>query len=289
MQGNDFTGIAITDYCVVALAAPPTTARSILTCSLGFLADYEATSNQRIIDNIVTNNGLNPNPMHPLLSFAGDLMLLTGGDHGNCYSGQPVRQRVLAARHPAGVQRPLRKRASRSAADWARPIRRADSASSFWGTSSGGAAASAPQEAPEQCFPALGHRVQAGPERALERSESLPAWSARLRRGAVGAAPFAHTGNERELGGLPCASTHRPASSCSREIGASLAWATRPRSRPSARAPKVESEPEAFRYSYESASFTSSPAARRPGKKPAMAAAPTTKTAMRTAVSHGKS
>lgn len=85
VEGNDFTGIAIADYCVVVSGTP-------FDCSVdpdmspGFIADHEATGNQ-VIDNIVTGNGTNPNPDHPFSVFASDMALLTAGEHGNCYSG----------------------------------------------------------------------------------------------------------------------------------------------------------------------------------------------------------
>ncbi|MFT3927089.1 MAG: right-handed parallel beta-helix repeat-containing protein [Myxococcales bacterium] len=85
VEGHDFTGIAVADYCVVVSGTP-------FDCSVdpdmspGFIADSEATGNQ-VIDNIVVGNGQNPDPNHPFSVFASDMALLTAGDHGNCYSG----------------------------------------------------------------------------------------------------------------------------------------------------------------------------------------------------------
>jgi len=52
----------------------------------GFLADHEATNN-RVVDNILRNNGLHVDPATPFAFAASDLALLTVGDHGNCYAG----------------------------------------------------------------------------------------------------------------------------------------------------------------------------------------------------------
>jgi hypothetical protein len=52
----------------------------------GFVAASEATNN-RVVDNILRNNGTNPDPATPFAFAASDLGLLTAGDHGNCYAG----------------------------------------------------------------------------------------------------------------------------------------------------------------------------------------------------------
>jgi parallel beta-helix repeat protein len=85
IQGHDFTGLAITDYCV-AVAGGPFDCAADPDISPGFLADQEATNN-RVRDNVITGNGTNANPEHPFSVFASDVILLTDGDHGNCYSG----------------------------------------------------------------------------------------------------------------------------------------------------------------------------------------------------------
>lgn len=85
IQGHDFTGLAVTDYCVV-VAGGPFDCSADPDISLGFLGDQEATNN-RVRDNIITGNGGNPDPNHPFSPFASDVILLTDGDHGNCFSG----------------------------------------------------------------------------------------------------------------------------------------------------------------------------------------------------------
>ncbi|HZY05286.1 MAG TPA: right-handed parallel beta-helix repeat-containing protein [Anaeromyxobacteraceae bacterium] len=85
VENNDFVGIAVADYCLVVQGSP-------FDCAVdpdvtpGFVADNEATAN-RILDNVVRNNGTNPDPTEPFAFAASDLALLTGGDHGNCYAG----------------------------------------------------------------------------------------------------------------------------------------------------------------------------------------------------------
>jgi parallel beta-helix repeat protein len=84
---NDFSGIAVVDYCLAVMGGP-------FDCSIDpevadspeFLLDHEA-SNNRIVDNRLSNNGTNPNPEDPFAFTAADLGLLVLGDHGNCYSG----------------------------------------------------------------------------------------------------------------------------------------------------------------------------------------------------------
>ena len=83
---NDFSGIAIADYCLTVLGGP-------FDCSVDpevadspeFLLDQEASNNQ-VIGNELVNNGTNPNPSDPFAFTASDLGLLTFGDHGNCYA-----------------------------------------------------------------------------------------------------------------------------------------------------------------------------------------------------------
>jgi parallel beta-helix repeat protein len=85
VEGNDFIGIAVVDYCLAVLGGP-------FDCSVdpevtpGFVADSEATNN-RVVENQVTGNGTNPDPTSPFAFAASDLGLLTAGDHGNCYAG----------------------------------------------------------------------------------------------------------------------------------------------------------------------------------------------------------
>jgi len=85
VEGNDFVGIAVVDYCLAVLGSP-------FDCSAdpevtpGFLADSEATNN-RVVDNVARGNGTNVDPSNPFGFASSDLGLLTLGDHGNCYAG----------------------------------------------------------------------------------------------------------------------------------------------------------------------------------------------------------
>jgi len=85
ITGNQFVGLSISDYCLGVVGTP-------FDCSVdptvppGFVAASEATGN-RVIDNVITGNGLAPDPSHPFAQYAGDIALLTAGDHGNCYRG----------------------------------------------------------------------------------------------------------------------------------------------------------------------------------------------------------
>ncbi len=85
VEDNDFIGIAVADYCVVVQGGT-------FDCSVdpdvtpGFVALSEASGN-RIRDNVLHANGLNPDPASPFAFAASDLGLLTAGDHGNCYAG----------------------------------------------------------------------------------------------------------------------------------------------------------------------------------------------------------
>jgi len=84
VENQDFTGIAIADYCVVVQGGP-------FDCSVdptvtaGYVAASEATGN-RVKDNVLVHNGTNPEP-GPFAFAASDLTLLTSADHGNCYLG----------------------------------------------------------------------------------------------------------------------------------------------------------------------------------------------------------
>jgi parallel beta-helix repeat protein len=85
VENNNFIGIALVDYCLVVQGGP-------FDCAVdpqvtpGFVAASEATNN-RVVDNILRNNGTNPDPATPFAFAASDLGLLTAGDHGNCYAG----------------------------------------------------------------------------------------------------------------------------------------------------------------------------------------------------------
>lgn len=85
IQGNDFSGVVVADYCATVSGTPFDCALDS-TVSPEFLAD-QAASNNRVVDNVVLNNGTNPLPSHPFAPFAADLILLTLGDWGNCFAG----------------------------------------------------------------------------------------------------------------------------------------------------------------------------------------------------------
>jgi parallel beta-helix repeat protein len=82
IENNDFVGIAVSDYCLPLIGTP-------FACDLDpsitpeFLADQGANDN-RVEENVLINNGTNPDP-GPFQPFAADLTLLTLGDNGNCY------------------------------------------------------------------------------------------------------------------------------------------------------------------------------------------------------------
>jgi parallel beta-helix repeat protein len=81
IEGHDFAGLIIADYCVV-VADTPFDCGADPDVSPGFLLEQEATDNQ-VVDNVIANNGTNPDPSHPFAPFASDIALLTAGDHGN--------------------------------------------------------------------------------------------------------------------------------------------------------------------------------------------------------------
>ncbi|HET6922072.1 MAG TPA: right-handed parallel beta-helix repeat-containing protein, partial [Anaeromyxobacteraceae bacterium] len=84
VENHDFVGIAVVDYCLAVQGGP-------FDCAVdpevtpGFVADSEATGN-RVVDNVLRNNGASPDPTAPFAFAASDLALLTAGDHGNCYA-----------------------------------------------------------------------------------------------------------------------------------------------------------------------------------------------------------
>jgi len=82
---NGFSGIVVADYCATVAGTPFDCALDS-TVSPEFLADQSATNN-RVVDNVVLDNGKDPLPGHPFAPFAADLILLTLGDWGNCYAG----------------------------------------------------------------------------------------------------------------------------------------------------------------------------------------------------------
>jgi parallel beta-helix repeat protein len=85
VEGNDFAGIALVDYCLAVVGtefgceADPTVTRE-------FRRDHSATNN-RVIDNLLIGNGTNPDPNHLFAFAAADLGLLTLQPNGNCFAG----------------------------------------------------------------------------------------------------------------------------------------------------------------------------------------------------------
>jgi parallel beta-helix repeat protein len=87
IKDNDFSGIAVVDYCLAVMGGPfDCTVDPEVIEDPGFVLDSEASNNQ-VVDNQLTNNGTNPDPNDPFAFTAADLGLLTFGDHGNCYAG----------------------------------------------------------------------------------------------------------------------------------------------------------------------------------------------------------
>jgi parallel beta-helix repeat protein len=100
VENNDFVGIAVVDYCL-PFEGTPFACSVDPTVTLEYLLDQAAEDN-RVADNILVNNGTNPDPGNPFPDFAAELTLLTlpasfvglpGDDrpyHGNCYeNNQP--------------------------------------------------------------------------------------------------------------------------------------------------------------------------------------------------------
>jgi len=100
VENNDFVGIAVVDYCL-PFDGTPFACSLDPTVTLEFLLDQTAEDN-RVADNVLVNNGTNPDPGNPFPDFAAELTLLTlpasfvglpGDDrpyHGNCYeNNQP--------------------------------------------------------------------------------------------------------------------------------------------------------------------------------------------------------
>jgi hypothetical protein len=83
IENNDFTGIAMVDYCLVVLGTP-------FDCGLDpsvtpeFFADQTSSGN-RVIGNVLVNNGTSPDPGDPFAFTAADLTFLSFGE-GNCFA-----------------------------------------------------------------------------------------------------------------------------------------------------------------------------------------------------------
>jgi len=91
VSANDFTGIAIADYCLAVSGSELFNCEADPTITLPFLADQDARDN-RVADNSVTGNGLAPGSPteNPFFFAASDLTLLglpgaTSISNGNCY------------------------------------------------------------------------------------------------------------------------------------------------------------------------------------------------------------
>jgi parallel beta-helix repeat protein len=83
IENNNFTGVAIADYCVTVSGTPYDCSLDP-DISLEFLLDQAATGNE-VRNNSLVNNGTDPGG-HPFGFAAADLTLLTQNDT-NCYEG----------------------------------------------------------------------------------------------------------------------------------------------------------------------------------------------------------
>jgi parallel beta-helix repeat protein len=96
IQDNTFSGVAIVDYCLTTQGTPQQCCEEPgqqdcdqNTLKPGFLAD-QAAENNRVVENVLINNGTNPVP-HPFSFAAADLTLITVPDtHGNCYEDNSI-------------------------------------------------------------------------------------------------------------------------------------------------------------------------------------------------------
>jgi parallel beta-helix repeat protein len=85
IENNDFSGVAIVDYCLAVLFTPfDCLSGNDPTITPEFLADQTADDDQ-VVENVLSGNGTNPSG--PFALFAADLSLLTSADNGNCYEG----------------------------------------------------------------------------------------------------------------------------------------------------------------------------------------------------------
>ncbi len=96
IEGNDFSGVAIVDYCVSVAGTPQQCCQEAgqqgcdpNTLKPGFLPDQTAENN-RVVENELIDNGTDPVP-HPFSFAAADLTLVTlPDDHGNCYEDNSI-------------------------------------------------------------------------------------------------------------------------------------------------------------------------------------------------------
>jgi parallel beta-helix repeat protein len=88
VENNEFTGIAIADYCLTVSGTPyDCFAGTDPTITPEFLADQSAKDN-RVIENVLINNGTvagPPTPEMPFAPYAADLTLLSL-EFSNCYA-----------------------------------------------------------------------------------------------------------------------------------------------------------------------------------------------------------
>lgn len=82
IERNNSVGIAVVDYCL-AVALTPFNCFEDPTATDEFELD-EAATNIRVTDNVLRDNGLDPDPAHAFAPLAADLSLFSFGA-GNCY------------------------------------------------------------------------------------------------------------------------------------------------------------------------------------------------------------
>jgi parallel beta-helix repeat protein len=83
VENHEFSGIAIADYCLTTAATPfPCNVDPDVTPE--FVADA-APRNNRVVDNVLVNNGNGNQAGNPFGFAAADLTLITIPDQGNCY------------------------------------------------------------------------------------------------------------------------------------------------------------------------------------------------------------
>lgn len=86
VEGNDFVGIAMADYCLVVQGPFACDQDPAVVGHPGFVPLSEATGN-RVEDNVFRANGRNPDPASPFSFAASDVALLTSGPHDDCFAG----------------------------------------------------------------------------------------------------------------------------------------------------------------------------------------------------------
>lgn len=85
IENNDFYGVAVVDYCLAVDG-------SAFDCDSNPLEADPAPDNNNFVSNTFANNGTNPEPSHPMASFAADITFIVpenDGDpsvHPNCFS-----------------------------------------------------------------------------------------------------------------------------------------------------------------------------------------------------------